>query len=292
MRSAKRNIALISLLFLLQVGFGQQKLQVITQTITESFSHTMGDKLILEGEKADITIVGTDDSSIEVLLKLKSKALSKEVAEQELSQIRYVAEKRDREVRLKNYFVLPKGRKQFDALLSASFEVRIPKTMDVEVISRYGNLSISALSSQLTVDTKFSQGLLANLNVEGSYTGYFGDLHVQDISGDFKLDLKHVKTDMEGISGRLDIVSSLGDIEIAEIDRLEFLKVLGVKSDILIREAKRSSYFYDLKAEYGKIYFDERGDLESETNPWQHGDERQPQIVLKTKFGDINLIFE
>ncbi len=292
MRLLKRNIVLVLTTFILQSGIGQQKLQVITQTVTKNFSYNSGDKLVLEGEKADITIVGTNESSIEVILKLKSKALSREVAERELPQIRYVAEKRDKEVRLKNYFVLPKGRKKFEALLSASFEVRIPKTMDVEVTSRYGNLSVSTLSAQVNVDTKYSQGSLSNLNVEGSYTGYFGDLQVENITGDFKLDLKHVKTDLDGISGSLNIASNLGDIEIGAIDRLELLKVFGVKSDIVIKGVRKANYLYDLEAEFGKIYFDERGDLESDTNPWKYGNESQPRIVLKAKFGDINLIFE
>lgn len=267
----------------------QNKVQVVTRTIQKSFDYSIGDVINIQGEKADIKVMGWSQNEVEVTIKLISKALSIEVATRELDQAKYVSEKRKQELNLKNYFVRHKDKESFEAVLSASFEVKIPYEMMLNIVSRYGLVNLSYLKGKVNVETKYCKLNLSELNVSGGFNAYFGDLNLNNITGRSTFDLQHVRTILNGTIEDITINSNLGDILIDKPTIIKSLKIAGTKSDITIRGINKKDYLYDLMTEFGNIYLSENTETDSQLKSWKFGNYDQPQIYVKTKFGDIKL---
>lgn len=267
----------------------QKKLQVVTKTIQKTYGYAKGDILIVQGEKADVKVTGSDANEIEVTIKLISKALSRDVAIKELEQAKYVSEKKKQELNLKNYFVKHRDKENFEAVLSASFEIKIPKQMELRVTSRYGLIDLSFLTGIINLDTKYCKLKLSDLDVRGIVKGYFGDLNMSNIEGNSSFDLKHVKTEIKGRSEGVSINTNLGDVKIQNFSVIDRLEINGIKSDITVEGVTLETYFFDLETEFGKVYLPDQPKNNSQLSAWKYGDESKPKIQLKTKFGDIKL---
>lgn len=267
-----------------------QKLQVVTKTIEKQFSYTEGEELVLSAEKCVIKIRGWDKNEVRVVIRLISKALSQEVARKELAQLRYIAEKNGETLNLKNYFVLAPGKKKFDAILTASVELMVPRSMKMEITSKYGNMYMEGLRGRHQVNLEYGELQLRDVETSGSFKCYFGDLNVNEITGDAKFDLRHVKVNITAPGGILELDSYLGDITVVNPGTIESLKIMGTKSNILVHGVSTDSYYFNLKSEYGKIFLPDNSTTESSLRDWKKGSSSLPPFFLTTKFGDIKII--
>lgn len=283
-------VSVIGWLLLSNFCLGQsQKLQVVTKTVTHNFDFTPGDRLILNGEKSDISVTGWDKNEVSVTVKLISKALDREVAKKELPNLRYIAEKNGNELNLKNYFLLPPGQKKFEAILTVSFEVMVPKNMRVDITSKYGNVSLSYLVGHHEVSIRYGELKIKDVETTGRFKCYFGDLLIDKIRGNSKFDLRHVKASIIQLEGGLELTSNLGDISLVDPGKIKSLSIIGTKSDIEISGISTEAYNFDLKAEYGKIFLPENSKDNSYLKDWKHGSTSLPLFFLKTKFGNIKI---
>ena len=266
-----------------------QKVQVVTKTVQESFDYEPGLRLEIQGEKADLSISSWDNEEISISIKLISKALTKEIAVEELDNVRYIAEKKGKTLHLKNYFILPAGQKKFEAILSAALEVKVPRSMDLKITSKYGDVQLNSLSGNHEVDMKYGKLQLNQINTNGHFKSYFGDLIAQGVNGKYNFELNHVKTEINNFSGEIELKTNLGDVHLSKPGKVKSLRVYAVKSDITTESVNTDSYQFDLQAEYGDIFLPEDSGVKKQRLNWKKGSTTLPLFLLKTKFGKIKI---
>lgn len=272
----------------------QGKVQVITKTVEKNFSYKEGESIQLEGEKSKIKVVGWQGKEVKVKLKLISKALTRQVAEQELAYQRYILEKRKGVLYLKNYFALPKGKAQLNAILLAEYEVWVPAEVSFQITNSYGHVHVANISGHTSIDSKYGNITLENTKGHGIYKSYFGDFTATNIAGQITCSFAHTKTSIEGITGSASFKNTLGDISISGLTNLSSLTVDAAKSDIQLFINQLNLYQYQMESHFGEVtlpahFKSNTVNYSPEVSRWQYGAKGLPLIKVSTSFGKITL---
>jgi hypothetical protein len=272
----------------------QGKVQVITKTVEKHFSYKVGESIHLEGEKAGIKVIGWQRNEVQVKLKLISKALTKQVAEEELEYGRYILEKRKGVIYLKNYFALPKGKAQINAILLAEYEVWVPTGSSLQITNSYGTIHVVNHSGNTSIDIRYGNISLENVDGQGDYKSYFGDFIAKNIGGQITCSFNHTKTSIEGITGRVTFKNTYGDISISGLIDVSSLTVEATKSDIHLLLDKMNFYQYQLESQFGEITLpahikSSTVNYSSKVSRWQYGSQGLPLIKVNSSFGKIIL---
>jgi hypothetical protein len=271
----------------------QQRVQVVTKTVEKQLDYQPGEVIRVEGEKATIAVTGWSGKGVKVVLKLVAKAPTQETARRELDFQRYILQKHKQSIHLKNYFVLPKGRKALNALLLAEYEIWVPQQATVTITNRYGNVHVTGTTGRTTVSVKYGNTTLDAVGGDGQYTSYFGDFTARNSSGTTRARLSHTKTSIEGLSGEADFENTLSDISISGLKGVKALRIQASKSDISLSVDQPAHYQYQFKTEFGDITPPGKvpGRLVQKAGltTWAAGHDGQPLITAITTFGNITL---
>ncbi len=278
---------------LLLIGFShnapaQGKIQVLTKTITREIAWEKDDAIMVQGEKASIEINTWSRQEVKIVMKLISRALDKKVAETELEYQRYILQKNKDGIFIKNYFVLPENTRKMQAILSARFEVWIPVQASLNCTNSYGSVKITNKTGQTSLDTRYTNVALVNVQGTGRFKSYFGDLQGMNVGGEIVLDLDHTKTSFRDVSGAISIVSKLGDIEVEDPGRLLSLDIDASKSDVFLKLGELDQYQFDFAVDLGEIYTPVSS-LEGPARNWLYGSTSSPMIKVRTYLGKITL---
>ncbi|MDO1449494.1 DUF4097 family beta strand repeat-containing protein [Rhodocytophaga aerolata] len=285
---------LLLLVFFAGRLIAQGMVQVITKTVEKNFSCKEGESIQLEGEKAGIKVMGWEGKEVKVKLKLISKALTRQVAQQELDYQRYILEKRRGVIHLKNYFALPNGKAQLNAILLAEYEVWVPTGASLQITNSYGNVHVANTSGNTSIDSRYGNISLENMNGRGDYKSHFGDFTATTIAGQITCSFTHTKTSIQGITGSASFKNTLGDIYISGLTGISSLTVDAAKSDIHLSMNQLNHYQYQLESQFGEVTLP--GHIKSSTvnhsaqlARWQYGAKGLPLIKVHTSFGKIIL---
>ncbi|QHT70270.1 DUF4097 domain-containing protein [Rhodocytophaga rosea] len=272
----------------------QTKVQVVTKTVEQQFVYKAGEKIEIEGEKANIQVKGWNQKEVKVILKLISKAPSQETARQELDYQRYILEKKKETLHIKNYFVLPKGKKDIQALLLAEYEIWLPQEATVSIANLYGSIQMESLQGKLTFSSRYGNILLSAIQGKVHIKSYFGDFTAKNISGHIQGSLDHTKTSMDGISGDITLTNNLGDIILSSLNGVKSLRIDAAKSDISLMVKETRQYQYRFTSEFGEITIPDHINTSlvqhtSSMASWQSAQAGLPLVQVKTTFGTITL---
>lgn len=271
----------------------QVRVHVITKTIEQSFPLQKGESVHIQGEKSNVQVHTWDQSTVKVLIKLHSKSQNQDLAERELKYQKYICEKIKETVHVKNYFLVPKGR-QLSSLLQADYELWIPSDINLIVENNYGNVTIDEKAGYTQVDFRYGTLKLDGPAGRTNIKGYFGDLIVSKLYGDFKADLKHTTSVLNRVIGTGDIKTSLGDVTVGTLEATSKLEIDASKSDVNLNAIEPNGHRFRLRSEYGEILIPPEfpakveyvsGDL----NLLEYGDKTDAEVNIKTTFGNIIL---
>ena len=229
------------------------KLQVVTRTIEKQFEWQKGEPVILEGEKANISIQNWSGSSVKVILKQIAKAPSRAVAEKELNYQKYILETRRTGIRIKNYFVIPKQVKATESILKSEYEVWLPKNCPISINNSYGNITMKSASGMFNINNKYGNIVLeqvsGNLNIES----YFGDLAVKGFDGKMWANCNHTLINLIKASGELRLKTTLGDVLIGKASQYKKLEIEASKADVTLEQTNWPNADIQLETKYGDI---------------------------------------
>ncbi len=284
------------LLLLLPVErlLAQNKVQVVTKTVEQSFPYKAGEAISVQGEKASIQVTGWNSQEVKLVLRLIAKAPTAEVARESLEYQRYILEKKKGTVQIKNYFAAPRSKSPIKAILLAEYEIWVPRESSISIKNQYGNTRISNKIGKTEVDTRFGNITLNQVKGNNNFKNYFGDFTAKNLGGQTKVQFNHTKTSVQGLSGTAEFNNTLGDMSLGGLVGVQNLKIDEPKSDISLATATPKANRYQFTAEFGNITLPNsfRTSIINQANEsatWQYGAANLPTIHVKTTFGKITL---
>ncbi len=206
-------------------------LQEFSQTITEEYQVDPDATVHIYNKYGDVDIVSSDRSTVHIIATIYVEARSQDRADEIFEKINISIDGSRREVTAETEYDFNNnwswGKKNEN--YKVHYKVQLPKTNDLDIENKYGNISITDMQSDVSISLKYGN---ANINdIGGDFEaelGYVKSCTVGRVGGDADLELSY--SDIELISAAdIDIESKYSDIEIAE----------GVEIDI---ESKYDKY--------------------------------------------------
>lgn len=230
----------------------QEKIQVVTRTVSKSFIIAHKGGLNIKAEKATIVVKRSKDQNLNIKLLLISKNPSQKIAVEDLKYCDYKIENRSEDVFVSNFFDFKNNYKEISSNLSARYEVELPEHVNLIISNIYGELHLAGLSNNINVKTSFGQIYLqtisGSLNINSSFTDIIGER----INGPCVIKTENGEVKLSQINAIGNINSHFGNIHLSQIH--SSLIVHADMSQVNLAISNLDHYSLKFLAQKDKIY--------------------------------------
>jgi hypothetical protein len=250
--TSKLFILLLGMLVIPALVEAQEKVQVVTKLIENTFAYQKDNRLVINGEKADITINTWEKPEVAVQIKLISKHASKEKAEKELQAMKYVLEKTKGVIYVRNYILIPENSK-VESILKAEFQITVPATINTRISDSFGKIKMNDANGTFHIGSKYCDLIFNNLKGNINLTSYFGDIALNGTEGNLKIKSDYSKIESENLEGNLKAELYNSDIKLKQPVLEGNNEITGQNASIVIAGIATASYDLDFTCADGDI---------------------------------------
>jgi hypothetical protein len=197
-----RLLAVLLVLLALPTVRAQQRVQVVTRTLEQTWHCPPGMRVRIRAEKASVQVRGWDRPTVQVTLHLSARHAERAVAVQDLPVAQYRLQQNGNALDLVNLFVLPAGAPAVRSDLRAEYIVLMPSSNPLQVVNAYGQTSLTDLSGAQELTQNFGQITLRNLRGTLTITAHYADLTATNVQADFSCEANKSAVQLLGVGGQ------------------------------------------------------------------------------------------
>ncbi|MGM9507602.1 DUF4097 family beta strand repeat-containing protein [Larkinella sp. GY13] len=246
-----------TLLFLLTFvtisTLAQTRLQVVTKTVEKELAYSVGQRVNLTAQKADITIKGWSKTTVLVRLKLIAKHPEREVAERELTYLNYDIQTRNNVIDLSNRFTIPQRSGAIKGNLKAVYEIWVPTRCSISLQNTFGDVSLSDLAGDTSLKVEFGKLSISNLNGKTTVISDYGDIDATELGGFFTIKAEKAEIILRDLSGNGTIQSRYGRLSIQPVASLTALTVQTARTEVFLYPKRLDDFQYEIETTYSTI---------------------------------------
>ncbi|UYZ62060.1 hypothetical protein [Hymenobacter weizhouensis] len=244
--------ALLGLL-LLPAAWAQQKVQVVTRTLEQSWSCPPGMAVRIRAEKATLRVRGWDKPTVQVTLRLSARHPERAVAEQDLPVARYRLQKNGNALDLLNFFSLPAGAPAVRSDLRAEYTVLMPAGNPIHIINAYGQTELADLTGEQELEQSFGKIMLSNLRGTLAITARYASLAATNVQASFRCDANKSSVELLGLGGTCFVRNFYGNIRVQPTAALRKLTVEADRTEVVISAPQPEQFAYQLGVLQGTL---------------------------------------
>jgi hypothetical protein len=249
----KNTLSLLLIPLCFELAKAQMVLEVATKTIEKTFSYNSPETIVIGGENATIKINSWEKNEVRLTLKLIAKNRVKNIAVEELENIKYIAEKKGGTIYLRNYFLERKSQTGPGGILKVEYELMVPAKANITVNNSLGNVDIKNIEGKLTIDAKFGNVDLTNLKESILLNLSLGDLVINRATGTMNIKADHANVNMENISGKCYLKLMNSDLFFASKYKMDILNIETKNGNVNYLNKHPEDYNYQVTSYYGEI---------------------------------------
>jgi hypothetical protein len=252
MKNAFKYIFILFGTFILPgLFYAQTKIQVVTRTISKSFTYKSGCVFEIAGEKANIQITRSNDKTIGLKLYLISKNPSLKDAESDLKFCDYKVKESNNTVTVSNFFIQLENYKEISSNLSARYEITIPSNAIVKIKNVYGNLNIKDVNGNYQIILDFCQAGFSGISGNFEVVSNYSDIKMQNTSAKLKIKAINADVSIASNSDSVDISDQYGKITLDNAGASA--SIYASMSEIKISVRNLKDYIFDFSVSEGDI---------------------------------------
>lgn len=239
-------------LLLICVG-AQTKIQVVKRTISKEISLAKVETVRINGEKANIIIQPTKESSVKVLISLIAKNPKRELAEADVKHCSYSINEDFNRLNIANGFTSGDNFEDISSNLSARIELWLPNNISVEINNIYGSVRISNVNGNYNIVNNFGETDLNNISGKLKLLSNYGDINGVKLKSECSIEAKKSEIEIDGIESVCTIKNQYGKVNIHSLNAP--ITILCENTEIIFNVEKAERYSLDLSTLNGKIDF-------------------------------------
>ncbi|MDW3196679.1 MAG: hypothetical protein R8G66_30155 [Cytophagales bacterium] len=266
----------------------QTVLNVATQRFEEKMDYQPGQVLLLNLEKAQVSIQGWNQDYYAFEILLKSKHKDRQQAVKELEYLKYQLKKEGDTLRFSNDFVSGQSFRKVQGILNIELLVKAPRSSKVAVSNAYGATTVSNMSDRVSLEGKFVDSDVSNCDGDLSLIAVFGSNRISDHAGDLYMDLSRVDLIGNQIKGKVTGKANYGTIQLMGLSSAEVDIEARRTSFTLELIAPIDSYHYDLSTDLGTIFLEGSMNLKK-SSKWEYEGTSNSKITIMTSFSPITI---
>ena len=287
------------LIVLLMAGCGvgcalaQTALQVVSKNIEKTVPWKPGMELIVNGEKADITVIPTDSAEISISAELSAKHPSLDTAQTDVNTWQFIVSTVGKKVYLRTYVGVPAGKRAPVSNMKAHILISAPKNCPVNLSNRFGRAKLELLDGPVVLNGYFCrfdlQALSGELHIESEH----GSVEGRDLKGSVDIKGKRADVTLQMTTGNCAIQAEYGTVHLNMDQQTSNVRIAGQMTDITLSSLDANTHNYRLKTRYGNMEvpdkFDRSGSTDKESNATYKAKPNSPTIDVETSFGHIKV---
>ncbi len=284
---------------LLIAGYGanrapaQTTLQVVSQNIEKTALWKPGMELIVNGEKADVTVVPTDSAIIRVSAELSAKHPSLDTAQADANTWQLVVSTAGNKIYVRTYIGVPAGKRAPVSNMRAHILISVPRQCPVHLSNRFGRAKLEHLEAPVSLNGYFCRfdlyALSGGLRIESEH----GPVEGRDLQGAVDIKGKRADITLQETAGDCTIQTEYGTVHILTDQQTGNVRIAGQKTNITVSSQDTGTHHYRLKTSYGNLdvpdKFDKSGSAGKELHASYQANPGSPTIDVETSFGHIKV---
>jgi hypothetical protein len=252
-RRRGRLLAVLLVLLALPTVHAQQRVQVVTRTLEQTWQCPPGMRVRIRAEKATVQVRGWDRPTVQVTLHLSARHAERAVAVQDLPVAQYRLQQNGNALDLVNLFVLPAGAPAVRSDLRAEYIVLMPSSNPLQVVNAYGQTSLTDLSGPQELTQNFGQITLRNLRGTLTITAHYADLTATNVQADFSCEANKSAVQLLGVGGQCRVRNYYGSVRVQPAAGLRKLTVEADRTEVVISTAEPERFAYQLQVLQGEL---------------------------------------
>ncbi len=257
MLNAFKHISIgLIILFMANQSFGQEKAVRATKKIEKSFRSTNLRVLSIIGEKADIDISHSKDDNYYIQIEIISQHTDATIAQEQLNFMKHLISNKNKTIYLRNYLLVDQG-KSINGTLKAKYKVQIPQSTKLEIKNSLGNIHISNIKGDISIDARYGQIHLHNTLGELKINCSVGDIFLNACSTMAKIEMYYMNAYLNNNRGSFNITANMGTCTFSLNEHISLLKIEANGTNIILNNKQDHYFGYYIKSELGKINIDE-----------------------------------
>ncbi|SFQ76458.1 hypothetical protein [Hymenobacter arizonensis] len=247
------GLAVLLGLLVLPAARAQQRVQVVTRTVEQTWNCPPGMAVRIRAEKANVQVRGWDRPTVQVTLRLSARHAKREVAVQDLPVAQYRLQQTGNALDLVNLFVLPAGASPVRSDLRAEYIVLMPTGNPLQVINAYGQTTLADLSGAQKLEQNFGQITLRNLRGTLTVSARYADLNAANVQADFTCEANKSAVQLLGLGGSCFVRNYYGSVRVQPAADLRKLTVEADRTEVVISAAEPELFSYQLNVLQGAL---------------------------------------
>lgn len=279
------------------VGVGrapaQTTLQVVSQNIEKTIPWKPGMELIVNGEKADVTVVPTDSAIIRVSAELSAKHPGLDTAQADANTWQLVVSTVGNKIYIRTYIGVPAGKRAPVSNMRAQILISAPRQCPVHLSNRFGRAKLEHLEAPVSLSGYFCRfelhALSGGLHIESEH----GTVEGRDLKGGVEIKGKRTDVTLQETAGDCNIQAEYGTVQLHTDQQTGNVRISGQKTNITLTPLEAGTHHIRLKTSYGNLdvsdKFDKSGSTSKELHASYQAKPGSPTIDVETSFGHIKV---
>lgn len=288
---------LLLTLLLTGVGSGRAYAQVTLQVVSKNIEKTVlwkpGMELIVNGEKADITVVPTDSAVVSVSAELSAKHPDLDTAQADVETWQFVISTVGKKIYLRTYVGVQAGKRAPVSNMRAHILIRSPRLCPVNLSNKFGRAKLEHLDSPVALSGYFCRFDLYALSGELRIESEHGPVNGRDLKGSLDIKGKRADVTLRNTAGDCSILAEYGSVNLRTDQQTGSVRITGQMTNITLNDPEANTHHYRLKTRYGNMdvpdKFDKSGSTDKELQATYQTKANSPTIDVDTSFGHIKV---
>lgn len=284
-------------LLLTGAGFGRALAQVTLQVVSKNIEKTVpwkpGMELIVNGEKADVTVVPTDSAVISVSAELSAKHPDLDTAQTDVETWQFVVSTVGKKIYLRTYVGVQAGKRAPVSNMRAHILIRSPRQCPVNLSNKFGRAKLEHLDAPVVLSGYFCRFELYALHGELRIESEHGPVDGRGLKGPVDIKGKRADVTLRNTSGDCHIQAEYGSVNLRTDQQTGSVRITGQMTNITLNDPEANTHNYHLKTRYGNMdvpeKFDKTGSADKEIRASFQSKPDSPTIEVETSFGHIKV---
>jgi hypothetical protein len=282
----------------------QEKIMMVTRKIenTYVFNQKFG-QIIINAERGNISLQSWERDEVKVLLQIVVKNADMKQAQKEMTYIQCNIHKSRGNIFINNKLVLPSQKIELSSIISAKYEIFMPKNSNILLQNKFGLVEVSNASGKISTSLQYCDILFQSFKGSIDLNLIVGDLTClqSDVRGD--ITTKHSNITIRNVTGKMDMNTSYGKINLNYGENPAEIVLNSYATDILLNNRRCNIFEIKLNGDLCPLSIEKdcyvpdekylKSTYVSEKSAWlleYTPPLKTARLKIQAKFGTLNML--
>jgi hypothetical protein len=259
MKTHKKILLLIILIIACcSKTFANPKVHAYTKITEKTYSFSKHNELVINAEKAQIKIVGKQQSNIQIKISLISRNTDQNIAKNELKYLEANISKSLYKIFVNNYIIIPNDVKNLSSDFQIIYEISIPQDYAKIILeNKLGEVKMNGLNGNFLLKTEYCDIEMRNLSGTITLNSKFGDINCDQCNMEGHYTMTYAKINLIQLGGNNTIKTKSGTMIVQPKEKIGYLIIDSKSTNITVINQECNNYNYNISANLGTIYITE-----------------------------------